>query len=116
MRLSVTRLKIPLFGLLILTSLVLTYWTGHRHGYHAGLTEMGPDHRALMVVRRTKGNPNSVGTSATWFNARNPGDVAKLKLAEERLKAAGAEFYVAKGRLETTLSPEPDRSRVNSHQ
>jgi hypothetical protein len=68
-----------------------------------------------MVVRRTVGDPNSVGTSATWFDVRNPLDAARLRIEEERLKAIGAEYYVAKGRIEQTLKPEPDPRRVNSH-
>ena len=56
-----------------------------------------------MVVRRTKGNPNSSDASATWFDVRNPRDAARLRAEEERLKAIGAEYYVAKGRFERTL-------------
>jgi len=37
------------------------------------------------------------------------------ELEEKRLKAAGTEYYVAKGVIETTLSPEPDPRHVNSH-
>ena len=105
------RFRIVLSGVGVLASLVLAYWAGYR----AGLSDQGPDHRALMVVRRTKGNPNSVGTSATWFDVRNPLDAAKLHREEERLKALGVEYYIAKGVVERTLRPEPDFRRVNSH-
>jgi hypothetical protein len=68
-----------------------------------------------MVVRRNKSNPNSVGTSATWFDIRNPLDAARLRKEEARLKALGVEYYIAKGVIKRTLSPEPDPRRVNSH-
>jgi hypothetical protein len=89
---------------------------GYRYGYSSGLSDQGPQHRALVVVRRTPGNPNSMGESCTWFDIKDPQDAARLAREEQRLKAIGAEYYVAKGRIETTLSPEPDPRRVNSHQ
>ncbi len=91
------------------------YRSGFSHGYRAGLSDQGPQHRALVVVRRTPGNPNSSGQSYAWFDIKDPQDAARLAREEQRLKAIGAEYYVAKGRIETTLSPEPDPRRINSH-
>lgn len=98
-----------LFLVAILGSIIAAYYIG----YHAGLNSQGPDHRALMIVRRGPGN--SMGTSAIWFDLHKPEDVARLQVEEQRLKASGTEYYVAKGMMESTLSPEPDPRRVNSH-
>jgi hypothetical protein len=102
-------LRKALYLVVALGSIVGAYWAG----YHAGLTAKGPDQRAIMIVRRGPGN--SMGTSATWFDFHNPKDVARFDQEEKRLKAAGTEYYVAKGVIETTLSPEPDPRHVNSH-
>jgi hypothetical protein len=102
-------------GVAVLASMAATFWAGYHFGHKAGLRDKGPQHRALVVVRRTPGSPNSSGSSATWFDISDPRDAVKLAREEERLKAAGVEYYVAKGRIETTLSPEPDPRRVNSH-
>ena len=91
------------------------YSAGLSHGYRAGLSDQGPQHRALVVVRRAPGNPDSLGQSCTWFDIKDSQDAARLAKEEQRLKAIGAEYYVAKGRIETTMSPEPDPQRVNSH-
>jgi len=94
----------------ILGSLAAAYW----FGYEAGLKAKGPDHRALMIVRRNPSAPNSWGTSALWFDLNKPGDARRMQQEEERLKAIGAEYYVAKGVLESTLKPEPLVDRVDS--
>jgi len=99
----------------VVTSIAATYWAGYNAGYRAGLSDKGPQRRALIVVRRTKGNPNSSGSSASWFDINDPRDAARLAKEEQRLKAIGAEYYVAKARIETTIRPEPDPHRVNSH-
>jgi hypothetical protein len=111
MKIAAPRIRNLLVAVAILTSLGFAYWLGYR----TGLSDRGPDHRALMVVTRTKGNSGVSGTSATWFDVRNPLEAARLRKEEERLKALGVEYYVAKGRLESTLRPEPDPRRVNSH-
>jgi hypothetical protein len=106
-------MKIPrgaLVAVAALGSLAAAYWLG----YEAGLKAKGPDHRALMIVRRDPGDPNSTGTSALWFDVSQPGDARRMQQEEERLKASGAEYYVAKGVLESTLKPEPFVDRVNS--
>lgn len=104
-----TPLRWALALLAILSALALTFWAG----YELGVAAQGPDHRALMVVRRGPGD--SVGTSATWFDIRNPADAARLRAEEKRLKSLGVEHYVTKGIVERTLSPAPDPRRVNSH-
>ena len=111
MRFADPRLRKVLAAVAILAALGAAYTVGYR----AGLSDRGPDHRALIVVRRTKGDPNSSSTSATWFDVRNPLDAVRLYKEEERLKALGAEYYVAKGKIESRLRPEPDPRRVNSH-
>ena len=115
MRLEFPSRRKAIIGVLVLASMSAAFWSGYHFGYRAGRSDKGPQHRALMVVRRTPGNPNSSGSSATWFDINDPRDAASLAKEEERLKAIGAEYYVAKGRTETTLSPEPDPRRVNSH-
>ncbi len=102
-------------GVAVLATMAVAHWAGYRSGYQAGLSDKGPQHRALVVVRRTRGNPNSNGSSATWFDVSDPRDAERLAAEEQRLKAAGAEYYVAKGLVERTLRPEPDPRRVNSH-
>jgi hypothetical protein len=54
----------------------------------------------LVVVRWAKGNPNSLGSSCTWYDIRDPRDAAKLAKEEQRLKSIGAEYYVARGLIE----------------
>jgi hypothetical protein len=115
MRSGRTRLRTALIGVAIVASVAAVYWAGYYFGYRAGLSDKGPQHRALVVVRRAKGNADSGGSSATWFDIRNAEEAAKLAKEEQRLKAIGADYYVAKGITEITLSPEPDPRRVNSH-
>ena len=116
MRPTVPSVRIAMIAVLLLASMSALFWSGYHLGYRAGLSDKGPQHRALMVVRRTPGSPSSSGKSATWFDISDPRDAAKLAKEEQRLKSIGAEYYVAKGRTETTLSPEPDPRQVNSHQ
>jgi hypothetical protein len=110
-----SRLRKATIGLAVLATMVVAYWAGYHFGYRDGLNDKGPQHRALVVVRRTPGNPNSSGSSATWFDISDPRDAARLAQEEQRLKATGADYYVAKGLIESTLRPEPDPRRVNSH-
>ncbi len=95
----------------ILVAIVAAY----RVGYRDGLRDKGPQRRALIVVRRDPNNPSSSGRHATWFDISKPEDVVRLREAEERLKSIGAEYYIAKARVETTIMPEPDPRRANSH-
>ncbi len=115
MRLERTRVRAVLTAMAIVASLGSVYWAGYQSGYRAGRNDTGPQHRALVVMRRATGNSKSGGSSVTWFDIRNPNEAAKLAAEEQRLKALGADYYVAKGLTETTLRPEPDRRRVNSH-
>ena len=61
------------------------------------------------------GQPELVRLGTTCFDIRDPRDAARLAKEEQRLKAIGAEYYIAKGLTETTIRPEPDPRRVNSH-
>ncbi len=115
MRPAGTHVVRALAVMVAVAALAATYWAGYRSGYTAGLIDRGPQRRALVVVRRTKGNPNWTGAHATWFEIRDPRDAAMLAQEELRLKAIGAEYYIAKARVETTVSLEPDPRRVNSH-
>ena len=98
-------------ALAFLASLYLAY----RAGYDAGLKDKGPDFRALAVVRAPAGGPGSGGTSFTWFDVSKPMEAESLRKQEALLQARGADYYVAKGVEEKTLSPEPDPRRVNAH-
>jgi len=110
-----SRIRIALSVAMVLTSMAAAYWAGHISGYHAGLGDQGAEHRFLVVPTGAQGGSNSGGSSFTYYNIRDPGEATKLAKEEERLKSIGAEYYVAKGRVETTISPEPDPRRVNSH-
>ena len=104
-----------LIGVGIFTLIAAAYWAGYNSGYRVGLSDKGPQLRALVVVRRTKGNPNSSGSSATWFDIRDPQDAVRLAKEEQRLKTIGADYYVAKALVETSVRPEPDPRHSNSH-
>jgi hypothetical protein len=99
------------------------FWVGRITGYSAGLdtgyiagpNDKGPEHRFLVVVTRAQASATSGSSRFTYFNIRDPGDAANLAKEEERLKSAGAEYYIAKGRVETTIHPEPDPRGVHSH-
>ena len=109
-------LRRPRFWNVLAALAVLTaLGVGYQIGYQAGLSDQGPDHRALIVVTRPKGSTNPTGYSATWFDLRNPKEAAKLREEEEELQAQGVDHYVAKGVIEKTMKPEPDPRRVNSH-
>jgi hypothetical protein len=108
------RLRKALLGVVMLASIAAAFGAGHFIGYRAGLNAKGPQQRAL-VVKRYKGNESSGTSVVGWFDVTDPRDVARLAQEEQRLKASGADYYVAKGRIETTLSAEPDPRRVNSH-
>jgi hypothetical protein len=110
-----SRLRKSLLVLGSLAMIVGLYCGGYYIGYRAGLADRGPQRRVLVVVRQTPGNGGSSNSIAGWFDVSDPRDVAKLAKEERRLKALGANYYVAKVRAETTLSPEPDPRRVNSH-
>lgn len=106
-----TLLRLALGGAAIVAALGAAY----KVGYRAGLRDRGPQHRALVVVRRTKGNPHSSGASATWFDVNKPEDAMRLRKEDARLTALGVEHYVAKAKIVTEMSPEPDPRRVDSH-
>jgi hypothetical protein len=108
------RLRKALLGVAILASIAAAFGAGHFFGYRAGLNDKGPQHRALLVNRST-GNASSGTSVVGWFDINNAREAAKLAQEEQRLKASGADYYVAKGLTETTLRPEPDPRRVNSH-
>jgi hypothetical protein len=116
MRPASSRLRNALFGAAVLTSMAAACWVGYRWGYSAGLSDQGPEHRFLVVVRQAQGNSKSSSSTYTHFNIRDPRDAARLAEEEKRLKSIGADYYVAKGRVEATIRPEPDPRRVNSHQ
>ena len=102
-----SRLRNALFGAAVLTSMAAGCWVGYRWGYNAGLSDQGPEHRYLVVVRQAQGNSKSSGSTYTHFNIRDPRDAARLAEEEKRLKSIGAEYYVAKGRVETAIRPSP---------
>jgi hypothetical protein len=110
-----SRLRNSLLALGFLAVMAGVYCGGYYVGYRAGLSDRGPQRRVLVVVRQTAGNSGSSNSIAGWFDISDPRDVAKLAKEERRLKALGANYYVAKVCTETTLSPEPDPRRVNSH-
>lgn len=115
MRPASPRVRKAIVGVAVLVGLVAAHWVGYRSGYESGKRDQGPQHRALVVVSRTKGNPTSGSLAYTWFDINDPRDAARLAKEEQRLKAVGAEYYLAKGVVESTLRPEPILSRVNSH-
>ena len=110
-----SRLRKAVMVAAILTFMAAEYWAGYRVGYSAGQADTGQEHRFLVVVTRSQGSPSSGGSTFTYYNIRNPGEAAKLAKEEDRLKSIGVDYYVAKGRVETTVSPEPDVRRVNAH-
>jgi hypothetical protein len=110
-----SRVRKSLLALGFLAMLAGVYCGGYYVGYRAGLSAQGPQRRVLVVVRQTPGNSGSSNSIAGWFDISDPRDTAKLAKEDQRLKALGADYYVAKVRAETTLSPEPDPRRVNSH-
>jgi hypothetical protein len=103
------RIALRLGGALIIlgTTFLLGYWVG--------IKDKGPQHRALLTVRRAPGNPNSSGQGFTWYDISKPWEAAKLRSDEKRLVDQGVEHYVTEGVLEWTLRPNPDPRRVNSH-
>ena len=111
----ISRLRKALLALVLLASIAGVYSGGYYLGYQAGLNDKGPQRRVLVVVRQTPGNGSSSNSIAGWFDISDPRDAAKLTTEEQRLKAIGANYYVAKVRAETTLSPEPDPRTVNAH-
>ena len=110
-----SRLRTALFVAAILTSMAAAFWVGRITGYSAGRNDTGPEHRFLVVVTPAQGGSSSSSSRFTYYNIRDPGDAAKLAKEEERLKSLGAEYYIAKGKVETTIRPEPDLRRVNAH-
>jgi hypothetical protein len=110
-----SRLRKLLLTLALLASITAAYCSGHYLGYQAGLNNKGPQRRVLVLVRQTPGSSGSSNSIAGWFDISDRRDAAKLAKEEQRLKAIGANYYVAKVRAETTLSPEPDPRRVNAH-
>lgn len=84
-------------------------------GYAMGLRDQGPQHRALVTVRRKPGNPNSMGRSCQWYDVRLPWEAARLKRDEQRLTEKGVEHYVTEGFMSWSLEPRPDRRRADAH-
>ena len=110
MRFPRVRARWILLAVAILVAIPAAYW----FGYQAGLADSEPDRRAIVQVRRdAAGNVN--GSSYNWFDLKKPEDVARLRTEEARLKAAKIEYYVAKARVKTSISPEPDPHRASSH-
>ncbi len=110
-----SRLRKLLLALVLLASIAGVFCGGYYLGYQSGLKNKPPQRRVLVVVRQTAGNSGSSNSIAGWFDISDPRDAAKLAKEEQRLKSIGANYYVAKVRAETTLSPEPDPQRVNAH-
>jgi hypothetical protein len=69
----------------------------------------------LVVVKRGQGGSSSGNSDFTYDNVNDTGDAAKLAKDEERLKASGVEYDIAKGRTETSITREPDPRRVHEH-
>lgn len=115
MRNGADRFWKPLLGVATLSSIVFAGWAGYQAGYRAGLADQGPDYRYLVVNRRTPGNRNSSGSSYRLFDLRKPADAANLREEIERLKSVGADYHVARTRIERTINPEPIPRRVNLH-
>jgi hypothetical protein len=110
------RLRTALFVVAALASLAAAFWVGRTTGYRAALDDTRPEHRFLVVVTPAQGSSRSSSNSFTHhYNIRDRGDAAKLAKEAERLKALGVEYYIAKGQVETTIRPEPDLRRVNTH-
>ncbi len=102
-------------SVLVVVAVLVAVGVAYQFGYRAGLNDQGPDHRALVVVNRTKGDPNPSGYSASWFDIRNPKEAEQLRKEQGLLQAQGVEHYVAKGVIEKTMHPAADPYRVNSH-
>ncbi len=84
-------------------------------GYQAGLKDQGPQHRALVIVRKNQGSPGSFGQSYTWYDISKRGEAARLRADEQLLTAKGVDHYVTEGIVETSISAKPDPRHVNSH-
>ena len=110
MRFPRVRARWILLAVAILVAIPSAYW----FGYQAGLRDTGPDRWAIAQVRRDAAE-NVNGASYDWFDLKKPEDVARLRTEEARLKAAKIEYYVAKGRLETTTTLEPDPHHASCH-
>ena len=110
MRFPLANVRWILLAVAVLVAIPSAYW----FGYQAGLRDTGPDHRAVVQVRRDA-TGNVIGASDEWFDLKKPEDVARLRAEEVRLKAAKVEYYVAKARVETSISAEPDPFRASSH-
>lgn len=91
-------------------------------GFWAGVNDQGPQHRALVRVRRT-GTPGNAGSGITrsvsasygWYNIRMPGEAARLRTDEKRLADQGIEHYVTEGVYEWSLRPKVEPGLMRSH-
>ena len=55
-----SRLRKVAIGLVVVATMAVAYGAGYHFGYRAGLSDKGPQHRALVVVRRTAGQPELI--------------------------------------------------------
>ena len=85
----------------------MIYAIGHRAGYAAKLPE-------LWAIAKPTRLPNKTvaGASYDWYDINKPADVLRMEAEKARLKAAGIEFYVARGRVENHTSVDPDPWRA----
>lgn len=106
MRLPRIRLRTALLAALAIVpwlAMPLLYWLGYRAGYTAAQRD------PWAIVKPRRGPNGKVnGSSYDWFDLSNPEDVPRLKAEEARLKTAGIEYYLAKGRRETSITIDPD--------
>ncbi|WP_435016407.1 hypothetical protein TA3x_003973 [Tundrisphaera sp. TA3] len=111
MRLPYRRIGKTLIIIMILALGPAGYWLGYRDG----LRDRGTQMRAIVLVRRKPGTNQPSGQSYLWYHIGNPLDVMRMRAKEAELKEAKAEYYVAKGKLESTLTIEPDPRRATAH-
>lgn len=101
-------LMVALTVALVVGPAVISY----RSGYQAGLRALNPPMKGIAVVR-ANGNPNSSGTSYSWYNLSKPEDAARFRARQEQLKAKGANFYITEPNWEWSMHPSPDPRRAN---
>ena len=79
----------------------LSYWMGYRAGTAAGQ----PRRWALVETRRDPGG--GMSESYTWYDLNDRSQMAKMERDRERLRAAGAEFRLAEGEVESQVRIKP---------
>lgn len=102
-------LSVALAVALVVGSAVIAY----RSGYQAGLRALNPPMKGIAVVRET-GNPNSSGTSISWYNLSKPEEATRFRARQEQLKAKGANFYITEPHWQRSMHPSPDPRRANT--